>query len=364
MIQIRRFLCRPRFVRSYNPLSLPPEVFAQSSAPANKVENFSWYSSDWADMELPGRHRFPIEKYTMAREILEQQHNHCVTPGPLATVEEACLAHSKAYVEQVVTGMMSETMRRRVGFKEAPMRAFVMRSLASLGATVAATRHCLRNGGMWSGAISGGTHHAFADSGEGFCVFNDVAVAARLAQHEFGIDSVMVVDLDVHQGNGTAKIFENDPHVYTFSMHQAKGFPFSTRCTSDTEISLPDGCDDDSYLRMLQHLPALVDKHRPGLIVYQAGVDGLANDRFGRLQLTRKGLKVRNEFLYDLAISCRLPVVITMGGGYHRDIKQTVDCSVDVYLQAKEAWMRSCPSTLRCSEHSERSPHGPRYSGF
>ena len=133
----------------------------------------------------------------------------------------------------------------------------MLRTLASLGATVAATRHCL-NHGVWSGAVSGGTHHAFADSGEGFCVFNDIAVAARLAQREFQVTSVLVIDLDVHQGNGTAGIFQDDPSVYTVSVHQKKGYPFSTRCASDMEIDLPDGCDDEEFLEALMPIRDLI----------------------------------------------------------------------------------------------------------
>ncbi|CAJ1433338.1 unnamed protein product [Effrenium voratum] len=216
------------------------------------------------------------------------------------------------------------------------MEGYVLRTLASLGATVAAARHTLRTG-IWSGATSGGTHHAFADAGEGFCVFNDIAVAARLAQQEFGVTRVLVIDLDVHQGNGTAKIFAGDSRVYTVSVHQKKGYPFSTRFPSDLEVDLPDGCDDEQFLQALQPLEALVKRQAPQLIIYQAGVDGLAGDRFGRWNLTRPGLQARNDLVYSLAAAHGIPLILTMGGGYHKDILQTVEASADAYRQAL-AW--------------------------
>lgn len=303
------------------------------------------FYSDWADMHLPVRHRFPIEKYTMAREILQSDGHARVLPGPLATVDEACLAHDADYVQTIVTGRASEQMRKRVGFADAPMESYVLRTLASLGATVAATRRCLGSGGTWSGALSGGTHHAFSAAGEGFCVFNDVAVAARLAQKEFGVASVLIVDLDVHQGNGTAGIFEGDDSVFTVSLHQAKGFPFSTRCASDVDVDLPDGCDDDSYMCALECLGDIIARVRPGLLIYQSGVDGLAGDRFGRLALTREGLRRRNALVFSLAAEYKVPVVVTMGGGYHKDIAKSVDCAVDVYRQAISTWQHAVASS-------------------
>ena len=219
-------------------------------------------------MQLPATHRFPIDKYHMTRALLEEA-GVPVLPGPLATFDEACLAHDYAYVQSIFRGEATDQMRRRVGFREAPMHAYVLRTLASLGATVAATRHCLTNG-VWSGAVSGGTHHAFADSGEGFCVFNDIAVAARLAQQEFQVTLVLIVDLDVHQGNGTAGIFQGDSSVYTVSVHQQRGYPFSTRCASDLEVDLPDGCDDQTFLQALEPLQDLISQHGSSLIIYQA----------------------------------------------------------------------------------------------
>lgn len=324
-----------------NPLALPSELFALRSPCPSSNGGVDFFSSDWADMQLPERHRFPIEKYGMVRDVLQGEGFARVLLGPLATVDEACLAHDRAYVESIVTGQVSVSMRKRVGFAEAPIESYVLRTFASLGATVAATRRCLRDG-IWSGAVSGGTHHAFRDAGEGFCVFNDIAVAARLAQSEFGVRSVLVVDLDVHQGNGTAGIFKGESSgVYTVSVHQAKGYPFSTRCASDLDISLPDGIGDEEYLQHLFPLQELIKRLRPGLLLYQAGVDGLQRDRFGRFALTRRGLARRNEMLYRWAAESGVPVVVTMGGGYHKDISQTVQCSADVYRQAAHFWQFS-----------------------
>lgn len=318
-----------------NPLELPLEVFAKQS-PCPIVDELCFYSSDWVDLQLPPTHRFPIDKYQRVRELLQEE-GLLVRAGPLATFEEACLAHDIDYVTQIFTGMATDDMRRRVGFKEAPMKAYVLRTLASLGATVAALRHAL-NSQTWSGAVSGGTHHAFADAGEGFCVFNDIAVAARLAQQEFSISSVLVVDLDVHQGNGTAKIFAGDPSVYTLSLHQQKGYPFSTRHASDVEVNLPDGCTDEDYLLALHKSFEGIIRRRPEVMIYQAGVDGLAGDRFGRFALTRQGLWERNQVVYSWAAANEVPLVVTMGGGYHRDIRQTIDASADVYRQAAQTW--------------------------
>ncbi|CAJ1433336.1 unnamed protein product [Effrenium voratum] len=317
-----------------NPLGLPDAVFAKES-PCPHIDGLCYFSSDWADMQLPSKHRFPIDKYQMVRGLLEAE-DFRVLPGPLATFHEATLAHEPSYVRRILRGDATEEMRRRVGFREAPMEGYVLRTLASLGATVAAARHTLRTG-IWSGATSGGTHHAFADAGEGFCVFNDIAVAARLAQQEFGVTRVLVIDLDVHQGNGTAKIFAGDSRVYTVSVHQKKGYPFSTRFPSDLEVDLPDGCDDEQFLQALQPLEALVKRQAPQLIIYQAGVDGLAGDRFGRWNLTRPGLQARNDLVYSLAAAHGIPLILTMGGGYHKDILQTVEASADAYRQAL-AW--------------------------
>ena len=321
-----------------NPLELPIEVFAKRS-PNPKADELCFYSSDWVDLKLPARHRFPIDKYQRVRELLEME-GLPVREGPLATFDEACLAHDAEYVKQIFTGMATDEMRRRVGFKEAPMKAYVLRTLASLGATLAAVRHTLSSG-IWSGAVSGGTHHAFANAGEGFCVFNDIAVAARLAQQEFGISSVLVIDLDVHQGNGTAKIFAGDPTVFTVSLHQQKGYPFSTRYPSDVEINLLDGCKDEDYLLQLQAaVEGIIQRQRPEVMIFQAGVDCLAGDRFGRLALTHKGLQERNRFVYTLAAMNQIPLIVTMGGGYHKDILQTIDASADVYRQAAQTWQK------------------------
>ena len=331
-----RLLQKRALGAAINPLDLPQEVFLNQSELPDGCDALCFFSSDWADLKLPPRHRFPIDKYQLVREALQEE-QFPVFPGPLATFKEACAAHDVEYVTQILTGMATDEMRRRVGFKEAPMNAYVLRTLASLGATVAALRHTLKKG-VWSGAVSGGTHHAFADRGEGFCVFNDIAVAARLAQLEFGISSVLIIDLDVHQGNGTAKIFAGDDSVYTVSMHQQKGYPFSTRYPSDFEVDLHDGCTDAEYMMALQPIAKVIQNQQPQLIIFQAGVDGLLGDRFGRFALTQEGLQERNDFVYSLAAVHGIPLIVTMGGGYHPNIQKTVDASADVYRQAALTW--------------------------
>jgi acetoin utilization deacetylase AcuC-like enzyme len=200
---------------------------------------------------------------------------------------------------------------------------------------------------------AGGTHHAFRDSGEGFCIFNDIAVAAKyaLSTPRYGVQKVLVIDLDVHQGNGTAGILADDKRVITFSMHGAKNYPWSSRFPSTLDVDVPDGAGDDIFLPMLEdalrQLDALIrvdgkaenpiDTH---LVYFQAGVDPLKHDRLGRLALTRSGLHTRNDMVYRWCEDRSLPLVVTMGGGYARPIELSARCHVDVFLQASQSWRR------------------------
>jgi acetoin utilization deacetylase AcuC-like enzyme len=204
----------------------------------------------------------------------------------------------------------------------------VTRARRSVGGTLAALAWAFAYGA--AGHIAGGTHHAFADRGEGFCVFNDIAVAIAVARRDHGVNRVAVVDLDVHQGNGTASIFAKDPDVFTLSLHGARNYPFKKE-TSALDIALLDGCDDDTYIEAL--VPALdrVRAHRPEIIFYQAGVDALAGDRLGRMALTHEGLARRDVLVFGLARSLGIPIVTTLGGGYGRDIEKSVAGHVSVY---------------------------------
>jgi acetoin utilization deacetylase AcuC-like enzyme len=278
--------------------------------------------------------RFPRMRYRLLREALLEP----VASGVLALVEppraareDALLAHDPAYVDAFLEGRLDADAERRIGLRPWTP-AIVDRTLAILGGTLAATRLALA-GAPATGNAAGGTHHAHRSFGSGYCIFNDIAVGARLALRE-GVSRVLVIDLDVHQGDGTAAIFADEPRVVTFSMHAEKNFPFRKQA-SDLDVGLPDGLDDDGYLAALEaHLDAILDAARPELVFYQAGVDALAEDKLGRLNLTREGLRRRNQRVYAALAERGLPVVILMGGGYAEPLARSVEAHADVFLQA------------------------------
>src|SRR3954462_14789483 len=222
------------------------------------------------------------------------------------------LAHTPDYLDAVFSGHLTEADQRRVGFPWS--EALILRSRASVFGTVAAARAALRDG--MAGNLAGGTHHAYPDRGTGFCVFHDIAVAARTLQREGLIDRALVVDLDVHQGDGTAAIFAGDESVFTFSMHGAKNFPFRKQ-RSSLDVELPDGCDDAGYLAALErHLPDALDRARADLAFFQAGGDPLRHDALGRLGLSPAGLRTRDRIVATAARERGVPLVLTLGGGY------------------------------------------------
>jgi acetoin utilization deacetylase AcuC-like enzyme len=241
------------------------------------------------------------------------------------------LVHDRAYVEAVVAGGLGEAEVRRLGFPWSEQ--LVLRSRASVAGTVAAARDALCNG--IAGNLAGGTHHAFADHGEGYCVFNDHAVAFRLLQLEGRVDRAVIVDLDVHQGNGTAAIFSADESVFTFSMHGARNFPFRKQ-RSSLDVELDDGCEDAEYLALLsRHLPAALDAARADVLFYQGGVDPLAGDALGRLRLTHAGLRARDRMVLASARDRGIPVVLTLGGGYARPLEASVEAHCGTYREAR-----------------------------
>ena len=241
------------------------------------------------------------------------------------------LVHDRAYVEAVVAGGLGEAEVRRLGFPWSEQ--LVLRSRASVAGTVAAARDALCNG--IAGNLAGGTHHAFADHGEGYCVFNDHAVAFRLLQLEGRVDRAVIVDLDVHQGNGTAAIFSADESVFTFSMHGARNFPFHKQ-RSSLDVELNDGCEDAEYLALLsRHLPAALDAARADVLFYQGGVDPLAGDALGRLRLTHAGLRARDRMVLASARDRGIPVVLTLGGGYARPLEASVEAHCGTYREAR-----------------------------
>ena len=244
------------------------------------------------------------------------------------------LAHTPEYLDAVFSGTLSEPEQRRLGFSWS--EALVARSRASVFGTVAAARAALRDG--LAGNLAGGTHHAHADRGTGFCLFNDIAVAARTLQREGLIDRALVVDLDVHQGDGTAAIFAGDESVFTFSMHGARNFPFHKQ-RSSLDVELADGCGDSEYIATLEeHLPAVLDRARPDVLFFQAGVDPLEHDLLGRLKLTEAGLQLRDRIVASASRDRGIPLVLTLGGGYARPIALSVDAHLGTWREARSAF--------------------------
>lgn len=285
------------------------------------------FYADQFILPLPVGHRFPMSKYGVLRETLARELPVVrFQQAPAATDDELVRVHTPAYVDAVSFGTLSPAAQREIGFPWS--EAMAERARRSVGATVAAARVAWSGEGL-AGNLAGGTHHAYADKGSGFCVFNDVAVAARQMQAEGlaagrGRLRVAVIDLDVHQGNGTARIFRDDPTVFTLSLHGEKNFPFRKEA-GDLDVALPDGCDDDTYLQALDHaLDELGHRFEPDLVFYLAGADPHEGDRLGRMALTYDGLEARDRRVFDWAWQRRLPTVLTMAGGYGRDISTTL----------------------------------------
>jgi acetoin utilization deacetylase AcuC-like enzyme len=302
------------------------------------------FYSDQFVLPLPEGHRFPMAKYRLLRERLAQEVPEIeMLAAQPATDGELALVHTPEYIQTVVQGSLSAQAQREIGFPWTP--AMVERSRRSAGATVMAARAALWGGEGLAANLAGGTHHAYADHGSGFCVFNDAAVATRLMQAEWGRRyvrplKVAIVDLDVHQGNGTARIFGNDPQVFTLSLHGARNFPFAKE-SSDLDVELPDGCDDDAYLEALdQALMALESRFDPDLVIYLAGADPHEGDRLGRLKLSFDGLEARDRRVFDWAYNRRLPLAFAMAGGYGTHIEDTVQVQVNTYRVAQAYWRR------------------------
>ncbi|MEO8680557.1 MAG: histone deacetylase [Vicinamibacterales bacterium] len=281
------------------------------------------FYSDHFVLPLPDGHKFPMAKYFRLRERLLAE--GIVSPAdlheaPAASWDELRLVHDPAYVDAVAGGTVAGDIQRRIGFPWSP--AMVERSRRSVGASIAAARVALEEG--VAANLAGGTHHSFADRGEGFCVFNDVAVATRVLQQDHQARRVAIVDLDVHQGNGTAAIFRDDPSVFTFSMHGDKNFPFKKE-VSDLDVALPDGTSDADYLAALdRHLADVLNRHQPDFVFYLAGADPYEGDRLGRLKLTIGGLSRGDELVFARCRAAKLPVALSMGGGYATDIDAIV----------------------------------------
>ncbi len=292
------------------------------------------FYSDHFVLPLPDGHRFPMQKYSLLREAVQAYAPHSLDEAPAARDDELLLAHDAAYVERMSNGALTATEIRHIGFPWSPQMA--ERARRSSGATVAAakaslTHRCAIN-------LAGGTHHAFADHGEGFCCYNDAAVAARVLQRDHNIQRLLICDLDVHQGNGTASIFRGDDSVFTFSMHGARNYP-AHKEVSDLDVELQDGCDDITYLAALeQHLPKIIEDFQPQAMIYLAGADPYEDDRLGRLKLTKPGLAKRDRFVLELARNNAVPVAVTMAGGYAHNVADIVDIHFNTVRTAFEVF--------------------------
>lgn len=295
------------------------------------------FPSDRYPLPLPEGHRFPAAKYGRLRQRLEA---HAAAGAPLefvephaATDEELLRVHDRAYVGRVLAGTLSAAEVRRIGFPWSP--ALVERSLRSTGAAVDAAAAAVADG--VAASLAGGTHHAGPDWGEGFCLFNDTAVAARELQARGMATRVLILDCDVHQGNGTAAIFATDPTVFTMSIHGAKNFPLR-KVAGSLDVPLDDGVGDDAYLAALAPaVAAAFDGGRPDLVLYIAGADPYAGDRLGRLTLSKQGLLERDRLVLAAARAAGVPLAIVCGGGYCDDIDSIVDIHAATMLLAAGA---------------------------
>lgn len=303
------------------------------------------FHSDHFTLELPAGHSFPMSKYRLLREEVQRDLPQLrVHEAPRASDGELALAHHPVYMHAVAEGLLSAAQQREIGFPWSVRMA--ERARRSVGATIAASRAALAEG--LGANLAGGTHHAYADRGSGYCVFNDVAVAARLMQaewhrHHRQLLRVLVIDLDVHQGNGTAAIFRDDPTVFTLSLHGAKNFP-ARKEASDLDVELPDSCGDEAYLAALHealaqawHLQAATP---PGLAFYVAGADPHEGDRLGRLKLSFAGLAERDRLVFAALRERGMPVAVTMAGGYGRDIADTVAVHRRTLQEALDSWQK------------------------
>jgi acetoin utilization deacetylase AcuC-like enzyme len=286
-------------------------------------------------LSLPPGHKFPLGKYDRIHADLSHDFPDLMILGAPASFEDLTLVHAREYVSAVREGTLPVAAIRRLGFPWS--ESLVTRATRSVGGTLTALAWAMQHGA--AGHIAGGTHHAFRDRGEGFCVFNDLAVAVAVARRDHGVVRAAIIDLDVHQGNGTASIFENDDDVFCLSIHAGRNYPFEKE-RSTLDVALGDDVDDATYLRALDSALERVRAHRPDVVFYQAGVDCLAGDRLGRMSLTEQCLRARDERVFECARSLGVPLVVTLGGGYGRDIERTVRAHVGVYRGLVTAFRR------------------------
>lgn len=283
---------------------------------------FAYYTDEFV-LPLPARHRFPMQKYSLLRARVQDSglvDENTLLPPSAASDEQLALAHSDDYIERATSGRLSRKEVQRIGFPWSSQ--LIERSRRSVGATIEAAEKALEFG--FAANLAGGTHHAFRDCGEGYCVFNDSIVAARVLQGTGKSKCILVLDADVHQGNGTASIARGDSTIITFSIHGAKNFPLRKE-SSDYDIPLRDGTEDDEFLVLLESgLQTVFRETSPDFVIYLAGADPFSGDTLGRLNLSKKGLATRDLVVYEYCRQKGLPVVVSMAGGYAKDVHDTV----------------------------------------
>ena len=286
-------------------------------------------------LDLPKHHPFPMEKYELLPMLLKHEgiavDENFFTPEALLE-EEILLTHSPEYWHKLKNLLLTAKEEKKTGFPQS--KAMVDREVDICGGTMQLTEHAITHGCGFN--IAGGTHHAFTDHGEGYCLLNDNAVAANVLLARGLVKKVLIVDLDVHQGNGTAEIFRNIRNVYTFSMHGERNYP-TQKMLSDLDLALKCGVGDSEYLPLLkEHLDKLIDKEKPDIIYYQAGVDVLKGDKFGRLALSMNGCMERDFIVLSSCHKYSIPVVVTMGGGYSRKISTIIDAHANTFRVAND----------------------------
>ena len=296
----------------------------------------AWYSDQFV-LPLPDHHRFPMEKYRLLREcVAVDERIQLLIPEP-ATNKDLTRVHTVQYLSKVTSGKLSKDEVRRIGFPWS--QELVERSRRSTGGTIQAAEQARRDG--FSANLAGGTHHAFADSGEGFCVFNDVAVAARSLQARGLVHHCAILDLDVHQGNGTAAIFAGDKSVFTLSVHGESNYPFRKEA-SDLDIGLADGTEDDHFLASVEQALS----RGADLAFFIAGADPFEGDRLGRLAVTKQALRERDRIVFDACERSGTPLAVVMAGGYAKDIQDTVEIHASTVLEAASRTSSSAPNSF------------------
>ena len=280
------------------------------------------FYTDHFVLPLPAGHRFPMEKYSRLRDLVGSHAGIELVEAPSVTDTQILYAHDPSYLIKVIEGTLSAQEQREIGFPWSTQ--MVERSRRSAGATVAAAKTALQEG--IAANLAGGTHHAYRDTGSGFCVFNDSAIAARTLQKEINPSlKVALIDLDVHQGNGTAAILQNDDSIFTLSIHGENNFPFKKE-QSDLDVGLADGSNDEIYLHSLSTaLDQLDSRFKADCLIFLAGADPHEGDRLGRLNISKDGMRLRDEMVFQYALDRQLPIAFSMAGGYGKEIESTVD---------------------------------------